>query len=106
MVVLVVVKRGLPPSSGGTSSKLLTTIWIGQAGFTSLDLMGVLTHPRQMSRRLRHCSDVEKLVEWKVPMKVGELTKPMVDVISKTVANCLDPDGNIDKELRPVSSIR
>ena len=42
------------------------------------------------------------MVEWKVPVKVGELTEPMVDVISKVTVNCLDPDGNIDKELRPV----
>ena len=39
-------------------------------------------------------------------MKDGELTKPMVDVISQITADCLDPGGNIDKELRPVQSIR
>ena len=39
-------------------------------------------------------------------MKVGELTEPMVDVISKVTVDCLDPGGNIDKELRPVLSIR
>ena len=31
-----------------------------------------------------------------------ELTGPMVDVISKVTVDCLDPGGNIDKELRPV----
>ena len=35
-------------------------------------------------------------------MKVGELTELMVDVISKVMADCLDPSGNIDKELRLV----
>ena len=39
-------------------------------------------------------------------MKNGELTKPMVDIISQVMADCLDADGNIDKELRPVWSIR
>ena len=42
------------------------------------------------------------MVEREVPVKVGELTEPMVDVISKVTVNCLDPNGNIDKELRPV----
>ena len=42
------------------------------------------------------------MVERKVPLKDGELTEPMVDVISKVSADCLDPDGNIDKESRPV----
>ena len=32
----------------------------------------------------------------------GETTEPMVDVISKVTADCLDPGGNIDKESRPV----
>ena len=32
----------------------------------------------------------------------GEMTEPMVDVISKVTADCLDPGGNIDKESRPV----
>ena len=32
-------------------------------------------------------------------VKVGELTEPMVDVISQVMANCLDPSGNINKEL-------
>ena len=35
-------------------------------------------------------------------MKDGELTEPMVDVISKVTVDCLDPGENIDKELRPV----
>ena len=35
-------------------------------------------------------------------VKVGELTEPMVDVISQVTADCLDPSGNIDKEARPV----
>ena len=39
-------------------------------------------------------------------MKDGELTEPMVDVISKVMVDCLDPGGNINKESRPVSSIR
>ena len=39
-------------------------------------------------------------------MKVGELTKPIVDVISQVMANYQDPSENIDKELRPVQSIR
>ena len=46
------------------------------------------------------------MVERKVLVKVGELTEPMVDVISKVTVDYLDPDGNIDKESRPVSSIR
>ena len=62
----------------------------------------MLTHPQQASRRLRHWEDDELLVEWRVPVKVGELTEPMVDVISKVTADCLDPGGNIDKESRPV----
>ena len=36
------------------------------------------------------------------PVKVGELTEPMVDIISQVTADCLDPGGNIDKELRLV----
>ena len=51
---------------------------------------------------MRHCQDVEKWVERKVPLGMRELTEPMVDVISKVTANCLDPSGNIDKEARPV----
>ena len=42
------------------------------------------------------------LVGREVPVKVGELTEPMVDVISKVMADYLDPGGNIDKESRPV----
>ena len=55
---------------------------------------------------MRHGRDDEMLVERKVPVKVGELTEPMVDIISKVTADCLDPGGNIDKESRPVQSIR
>ena len=40
------------------------------------------------------------------PVKDGELTEPMVDVISQVTADCLDPSGNINKESRPVQSIR
>ena len=36
------------------------------------------------------------------PVKDRELTKPMVDVISQVMANCLDSGGNINEELRPV----
>ena len=32
----------------------------------------------------------------------GELTEPMVDIISQVTVDCLDPSGNIDKELRLV----
>ena len=42
------------------------------------------------------------MVEREVPVKVGELTGPMVDVISKVMADCLDPSGNINKESRLV----
>ena len=35
-------------------------------------------------------------------VKVGELTEPMVNVISQITVDCLDPSGNIDKEVRPV----
>ena len=35
-------------------------------------------------------------------MKDGKLTEPMVDIISQVIADCFDPGGNIDKELRPV----
>ena len=55
---------------------------------------------------MRHGRDVEMLVEREVPVKVGELTEPMIDVISKVTADCLDPSGNINKESRPVQSIR
>ena len=41
-------------------------------------------------------------MEREVLVKVGELTEPMVDVISRVMADCLDPDGNIDKESRLV----
>ena len=53
-------------------------------------------------RRLRHSRNDEMLVEREVLVKVGELTEPMVDVISQVMADCLDPSGNIDKEARPV----
>ena len=46
------------------------------------------------------------LVKREGPVKVGELTKPMVNVISQEMADCLDPSGNINKELRPVQSIK
>ena len=69
--------------------------------------MGVGTHPPQAVRRLRHeWRDVELLEEWKGPVKVGELTEPMVDIISQVTADCLDPSGNINKESRLVLSIR
>ena len=42
------------------------------------------------------------LFERKGLVKVGELTEPMVNVISQVTADCLDPGGNIDKEVRPV----
>ena len=42
------------------------------------------------------------LVERRGPVKVGELTELMVDVISQVMANCLDPNGNINKESRLV----
>ena len=43
-----------------------------------------------------------RLVEREGPVKVGELTEPMVDIISQVTANCLDPGGNINKEARLV----
>ena len=42
------------------------------------------------------------MVERRSPVKDGELTKPMVDIISQITADCLDPGGNIDKESRLV----
>ena len=102
MVVLVEVKWGLAPSLGSMPGKLSMAVWVRQTRLTSLDPMGMLTHPRQTSRRLRHGRDDELLVEWRVLVKVGELTRPMVDIISKVTADCLDPGGNIDKESRPV----
>ena len=84
-----------------------TAVWVRWTGLPSLDPMGMLTHPRQTSRRVRrHCRDDEIVVERKVPLRNEELTKPMVDVISKVTADCLDPGGNINKESRPVQSIR
>ena len=60
-------------------------------------------HPRETVGRLRHrCRDDELLIERKGPVKVGELTKPTVNVISQVTADCLDPSENINKELRPV----
>ena len=44
-------------------------------------------------------------IEWivrRVLRRNEELTEPMVDVISKVTADCLDPGGNIDKESRLV----
>ena len=102
MVILIKVKWGLPLSPGSALNKLSAAIWVRWPGFPSLDLMGVLTRPRQVSRRLRYGRDDEMLVEWRVPVKVGELTELMVDVISKVMADCLDPGGNIDKESRLV----
>ena len=55
---------------------------------------------------MRHGKDEEMLDDRRELVKVGELTKPMVNVISQVTANCLDPNGNIDKESRPVQSIR
>ena len=87
--------------------KLSTAVWVRQTGLSSLDPMGMLTHPRKVSRRVRrHCRDDEIVVERKVPFGNGETTEPMVDVISKVMVDCLDPGGNIDKESRPVWSIR
>ena len=42
------------------------------------------------------------MVERRVPLRNEELTEPMVDVISKVTADCLDPGENINKESRPV----
>ena len=39
-------------------------------------------------------------------MKDGELTEPMVNIISQVMADYLDSSGNINKELRLVLSIR
>ena len=102
VVVLIEFKRGLTPSPGSTPGKLSTAVWVGWTGLPSLDPMGMLTHPRKASGRLRHCRDVEKEVERKVLLRNEELTEPMVDVISKVTADCLDPGGNDDKESRPV----
>ena len=103
VMILVVLKRGFTPSPGCTPSKLSTAVWVRRPRFSSLDLMGMLTHPRETSGRMRrHCRDVEIVVERKVPLRNEELTEPMVDVISKVTADCLDPEGNIDKESRPV----
>ena len=61
------------------------------------------THPQQAVGRLRHDGrDDEIVVMRERPVKVGELTEPMVNIISQVMADCLDPGGNIDKELRPV----
>ena len=51
---------------------------------------------------MRHVQMMRSWLSGKVLVKVGELTEPMVNVISKVMADCLDPGGNIDKELRPV----
>ena len=42
------------------------------------------------------------MVERRGSVGNGEKTEPMVNVISKITADCLDPGGNIDKESRPV----
>ena len=73
MMILVVFKGGLPPSPGSTPDKLSTAVWVRRTRFPSLNPMGVLTHPGQASRRVRrHCLDVEKLVERKVPLGMGK----------------------------------
>ena len=103
MVVLVELKRGLTPSPSSTPGKLSTAVWVRRTGLTSLDPVGVLTHPGQTSRRVRrHCRDVEIVVEREGSVGNGETTEPMVDIISKVTVDCLDPGGNIDKESRPV----
>ena len=66
MVILVELKRGLTPSPDSTLGKLSTAVWVRRTGFPSLDPMGMLTHPRQASRRLRHCRDGELVVVRKV----------------------------------------
>ena len=66
--------------------------------------MGVGTYPWEIVGGLRH--DGDEKTERRGLVKVGELTKPMVNVISQEMADCLDPSGNINKELRPVQSIR
>ena len=103
---MVIFKWGLPPSPSSTPGKLSTAVWVRRTGLPSLDPVGTLTHPQQMSRRLRHCWDDEIVVERKVPLRNGELTEPMVDIVSQVTVDCLDPDGNIDKESRLVSTIR
>ena len=56
VVVLVVFKRGLAPSPGSTPGKLSMAVWVRRTGLPSLNPMGVLTHPREVSRRVRrHC---------------------------------------------------
>ena len=102
MVVLIELKWGLAPSPGRTPGKLSTAVWVRRAGLPSLDLMGVGTHPVKSVGRLWHCRDDEIVDERRSLVKDGELTEPMVDVISKVTADCLDPGGNIDKESRLV----
>ena len=101
MVVLIVLERGLTPSPGSTPGKLSTAVWVRRTGLPSLDPMGMTTHPREVSRRVRrHCRDDEIVVEREGSAGNEELTEPMVDVISKVTVDCLDPGGNIDKESR------
>ena len=70
-----------------------------------LDSWDSTTHPEQtVGFDWRH----DEMFRWKSSgcekglVKVGELTDPMVNVISWSLAKSLDPSGNIDKELRPV----
>ena len=102
MVILVELKRGFPPFLNSLMCELMTPIWVRPQWMICLDPVGVSTHPCESVRRLRHCQDDEMWVERKGPMKVGELTEPMVNVISQVTADCLDPGGNIDKEARLV----
>ena len=106
MVVLVELKGSFPPFMSGPPSKLSTAVWVRLGRSTGLDPMGMLTHPQQTGGVLWRCWNDEIVVERRSLVKDGELTEPMVDVISQVTADCLDPDGNIDKESRPVQSIR
>ena len=79
------------------------TVGILTLRMASLDMVGVGTHPVKMVGRSRHrWWDDKEVVEWEGPVKDGELTEPMVDIIFQVTADCLDPGGNIDKELKPV----
>ena len=61
-------------------------------------------HPSELVGFMRHDEEMEEVgwIDERGPVKVGEFTDPMVNIMSLTMANCLDLSGNIDKELRLV----
>ena len=81
VVISIELEGSFPPFLDRLMCQLAATIQVRTQGMAHLDMMGVGTHPVKLVGRLRYCWNDEIVVEKRGPVKDGELTKPMVDVI-------------------------